>query len=187
MSKDETEIIEATEEETCRYPMTPDSFKHLIGVKELYEKNGLFKVRIISIEREKKMEDLGFQVMQGDGWGVTDGLYVSRISFNSVFDVCQVLSIGDEIIMLNDEDIRTMHAGNIIRSIYTLMSFKITVKIKTPFIKMRTTKRWKKIRAPPVSQIVDYKLMNLKINVPPVQRHVYSEENVEEKFEENEV
>lgn len=167
--------------------LVTDSFKHLIGVKEMYARNGTYKIRTITIARGEKRDDLGFTLRQGDGWGKTDGVFVSRVRFGSTFDVCQVISIGDEVIKINDQNVKDNHIADALRIMYGLPSFTITVKIKTPFLTNRSAKRWKFIKQPLCNSDIDYKILNMKLNLPKKERHIYkevAEEEVEE-VEEN--
>ena len=161
-----------------------DSFQHLIGVQEMYARSGMFKLKTIQIERSKR-DELGFRVREGDGWGRADGVFISRITFGSVFDVCSLLSIGDEIVKIDELDMKAMNIGEALRYIFDCTKLSITLKIKTPLARKRAVKR-KKIKEPPVSQQLDYKILNMKIGCPRKERHVYVEPEAIEEGQEPE-
>lgn len=165
--------------------LVPDSFQHVIGMTECYAKSGKFKLRTLKITRKGKREELGFFLREGDGWNRRDGIFISRVKFGSVFDVCNLVSVGEEVVKIDDKDVKDMNIGEAIRYIYDCKELSITLKIITPFATKRAGKRWRKTNEPevPVSRVDDYKVLNMRIGLSYKERHVYvpseeKEENV---------
>ena len=112
------------------------SFKHLLSVKEVNSKTGAFSHRTIEMTRNVD-EDLGFSIREGDGWEKKGGIFISRVALGSVFDQYGILTIGDEILMINKVDIRNMKVDDVVRLMYIPQRLSMTVKMLTPFSKKR--------------------------------------------------
>lgn len=159
--------------------VVPESLVHLISVTDMLEKSENVKYRTIKVTRNKG-EDLGFCVRRGDGWTRTDGIFISRIALGTVFDSYGILSIGEEIVKINDTDVTKIAIGEAVKLIYECTDLALTLKVPKP-IRSRFRKRNKKVKIP-VNHNVDYKILNMKINCPQKQRHVFQEacENIPE-------
>ena len=173
MEKEKNEQPEEKEDPTPK--LVPGSFVHLIGIAEVYAKSGAYKHRTLTIQRKLK-SDLEFNLRQGDGWG-KNGIFVSRITFGSVYDVCQLFHVGDEVIQINNESTENLDILSAMGIIFDSTSLVLKLKILTPFTKHSSRKRWKKIPETRVNRIEDSKLINMKIGIPVRQRNVFNESN----------
>lgn len=159
-------------------PVVRGSFKHLIGLKELYAQSGAYKHKIVSITRVDKKAPLGFNLQRGDGFGRQDGIFISRILFGSVFDISKVISVGEEIIKIDDKSVQEMTIREVVEHMFDNLKFSMTVKVYTPCARIQSRKRWYLTEEPPVSRQEDLKRLNMKILPPKGGRHSYVEEEV---------
>jgi len=162
------------------------SFKHLISYKELWPQSGAYKMKVVEVCRYKKKDPLGFSVQIGDGWDRTDGLFISRVLFGSVFDMNELLAIGEEIVKIDDEEVKEMNASQAAKYLFENLKFKIHVKVPTPFAKKRIGTKRSDREGSSAVRLVDHKILNMRIVPPRIGRHTYQEpinEEVEETGE----
>ena len=165
--------------------LVPGSFQHHLSYKELWPKHAAYKVKVIEIWREKNKEPLGFSVQVGDGWERQDGVFISRILIGSVYDMCGLLSVGEEIVKIDDTDVEEMNVSQTVRYLFDNPHFKIHVKVRTPFAKQRiATRGHDYTSSSKVKHDVNFKIMNMVIGPARSGRHVYQEPLPEEEQEE---
>lgn len=161
------------------------SFQHRLSYKELWPNHAKYKIKVIEFWREANKETIGFSVQVGDGWGREDGIFVSRVLLGSVFDMCGLLSVGEEIVKIDETDVEEMDAPQAVRYLFDNPHFKIHVKVKTPFAKQRISTRGHdpSSKRDPKHEI-NFKIMNMRIGPSRLGRHVYQEPPPEEEEEE---
>ena len=169
--------------------LIPGSFQHHLSYKELWPKHANYKIKVIEVWREKSKETIGFSVQVGNGWDRQDGFFVSRILIGSVYDMCGLLSIGEEIVKIDDTDVADMNVSQAVGYFFDNPHFKIYVKVRIPFAKQRIATRGHDYTssAKEGKHNIDFKIMNMRIGPPRAGRHVYEEpppEEVEEGGEE---
>ena len=152
--------------------LVPDSFVHLINVTDMLDRSENAKYRTIKITRQQS-DDLGFCVRKGDGWSRRDGIFISRLVLGNIFDLYGILSIGEEIVKVNETDVTTMDVGEAVRCMYDCTDLSLTIRVPRT-VRSRFRKKCKKVKQP-VNHSIDYKILNMKINVPQKERHVFEE------------
>lgn len=116
--------------------LVPNSFRRVLGVKEICSKQGTFLHRTIELHH-KPGESLGFLIRQGDGWSRRDGIFVSRLILGTDVDNFELLRVGDEIIRVNKVDVRAMSVNDVSALMQMAKRLIITVKVLTPLSKKK--------------------------------------------------
>ena len=116
--------------------IVPNSFRRLLGVKEICSKQGTFLHRTIDLPH-KPGDPLGFLIRQGDGWSRTDGIFISRLVLGTDVDNFELLRVGDEIIRVNKVDVRGMNVEDVSALMQMAKRLIITVKVLTPLSKKK--------------------------------------------------
>lgn len=116
--------------------IVPNSFRRLLGVKEICSKQGTFLHRTIDLPH-KPGDALGFLIRQGDGWSRTDGIFISRLVLGTDMDNYELLRVGDEIIRVNKVDVRSMNVEDVSALMQMAKRLIITVKVLTPLSKKK--------------------------------------------------
>lgn len=116
--------------------IVPNSFRRLLGVKEICSKQGTFLHRTIDLPH-KPGESLGFLIRQGDGWSRTDGIFISRLVLGTDVDNYELFRVGDEIIRVNKVDVRGMNVEDVSALMQMAKRLIITVKVLTPLSKKK--------------------------------------------------
>ena len=116
--------------------IVPNSFRRVLGVKEICSKQGTFLHRTIDLPH-KPGDSLGFLIRQGDGWSRTDGIFISRLVLGTDVDNFELLRVGDEIIRVNKIDVRGMNVEDVSALMQMAKRLIITVKVLTPLSKKK--------------------------------------------------
>jgi hypothetical protein len=116
--------------------IVPNSFRRILGVKEICSKQGTFLHRTIDLPH-KPGDSLGFLIRQGDGWSRTDGIFISRLVLGTDVDNFELLRVGDEIIRVNKVDVRGMNVEDVSALMQMAKRLIITVKVLTPLSKKK--------------------------------------------------
>ncbi len=116
--------------------IVPNSFRRILGVKEICSKQGTFLHRTIDIPH-KPGDSLGFLIRQGDGWSRADGIFISRLVLGTDVDNFELLRVGDEIIRVNKVDVRGMNVEDVSALMQMAKRLIITVKVLTPLSKKK--------------------------------------------------
>lgn len=116
--------------------IVPNSFRRLLGVKEICSKQGTFLHRTIDLPH-KPGDALGFLIRQGDGWSRTDGIFISRLILGTDVDNYELLRVGDEIIRVNKVEVRSMNVEDVSALMQMAKRLIITVKVLTPLSKKK--------------------------------------------------
>ena len=116
--------------------IVPNSFRRLLGVKEICSKQGTFLHRTIDLPH-KPGDALGFLIRQGDGWSRTDGIFISRLVLGTDVDNYELFRVGDEIIRVNKVDVRGMNVEDVSALMQMAKRLIITVKVLTPLSKKK--------------------------------------------------
>ena len=78
-------------------------------------------------------KSLGFFISQGDGWLRKDGIFVSRVNLGSSVDTNGLLSVGDEIIKVNNVDVTQMLLDDVVLVMKFVKRMILMVKVLTAF------------------------------------------------------
>ena len=116
--------------------IVPNSFRRILGVKEICSKQGTFLHRTIDLPH-KPGDSFGFLIRQGDGWSRTDGIFISRLVLGTDVDNFELLRVGDEIIRVNKVDVRGMNVEDVSALMQMAKRLIITVKVLTPLSKKK--------------------------------------------------
>ena len=116
--------------------IVPNSFRRILGVKEICSKQGSVLHRTIDLPH-KPGDSLGFLIRQGDGWSRTDGIFISRLVLGTDVDNFELLRVGDEIIRVNKVDVRGMNVDDVSALMQMAKRLIITVKVLTPLSKKK--------------------------------------------------
>lgn len=116
--------------------IVPNSFRRLLGVKEICSKQGTFLHRTIDLPH-RPGEAFGFLIRQGDGWSRSDGIFISRLVLGTDVDNFELLRVGDEIIRVNKVDVRGMSVEDVSALMQMSKRLIITVKVLTPLSKKK--------------------------------------------------
>ena len=106
------------------------TFGRIAGMKEEMDASGSFKIRIVELEREPG-RSLGFYIRQGDGWNREDGIFISRVNLGSLVETNGLLSMGDEILKVNNVDVTRMPFDDVVVIMQYVKKLVLTVKILT--------------------------------------------------------
>ena len=106
------------------------TFRRIAGMKEEMDASGSFKIRIVELEREPG-RSLGFYIRQGDGWNREDGIFISRVNLGSLVETNGLLSMGDEILKVNNVNVTRMPFDDVVVIMQYVKKLVLTVKILT--------------------------------------------------------
>lgn len=101
-------------------------------MRDQLDDSGAFLLRRVEIKREPG-QSLGFYICEGDGWLRKDGIFVSRVNLGSSVDVNGLLSVGNEIIRVNNVDVTQMQLDDVVLVMQFIKRMILTVKILTTF------------------------------------------------------
>lgn len=87
-------------------------------------------IRTVKIERTQS-DPLGFYIRQGDGFTNKTGIFVSRILRGSLVESIGVLKIGDEILKVNQVDVRGFCLSDIVKLIQVPKLLILTVRLSS--------------------------------------------------------
>ena len=113
------------------------TFRRIAGMKEETDASGSFKIRVVELEREPG-RSLGFYIRQGDGWNREDGIFISRINLGSLVETNGLLSMGDEILKVNNVNVTRMPFDDVVVIMQYVKKLVLTVKILTSVSLTRT-------------------------------------------------
>ena len=106
------------------------SFRRITGMREQLDDSGSFTIRQIEISREPG-RSLGFYIREGDGWFRKNGIFVSRVNLGSIIEKNYLLSVGDEIIRVNNVDVTKMCLEDVVLIMLYVKRMILTVKMLT--------------------------------------------------------
>lgn len=113
------------------------TFRRIAGMKEQMDASGTFKIRVVELQREPG-KSLGFYVRQGDGWKRDDGIFISRVNLGSLVETNGLLSMGDEILKVNNVNVTRMPFEDVVVIMQYVKKLVLTVKILTSVSLTRT-------------------------------------------------
>ena len=116
------------------------SFRRIAGLREEVDISGSCMFRTVEIHREPGWS-LGFYIRQGDGWFREDGVFVSRVNLGSMVETNGLLSVGDEIIKVNDVDVAKMPLDDVVLIMQCVKKLVLTIKVLTSVSLSRTWSR----------------------------------------------
>ena len=108
------------------------SFRRITGMWEQMDDSGSALLRRVEIRREPG-RSLGFYVQQGDGWLRRNGIFVSRVNLGSPVQTSGLLSVGDEIVLVNSVDVRGMRLDDAVLVMQFSKRLLLTVRILLQF------------------------------------------------------
>ena len=123
------------------------SFRRIAGLREQVDISGSCVFRTVEIHREPG-QSLGFYIRQGDGWFREDGVFVSRVNLGSMVETNGLLSVGDEILRVNDIDVAKMPLDDVVAIMQCVRKLVLTIKVLTSVSLSRTWSRRSR-RLPP--------------------------------------
>ena len=113
------------------------TFRRIAGMKEQIDASGTFKIRVVELQREPG-KSLGFYIRQGDGWNRCDGIFISRVNLGSLVETNGLLSMGDEILKVNNVNVTRMPFEDVVVIMQFVKKLVLTVKILTSVSLTRT-------------------------------------------------
>ena len=116
------------------------SFRRIAGLREQVDISGSCAFRTVEIHREPG-RSLGFYIRQGDGWLREDGVFVSRVNLGSMVETNGLLSVGDEILKVNDIDVAKMPLDDVVAIMQCVKKLVLTIKVLTSVSLSRTWSR----------------------------------------------
>lgn len=92
----------------------------------------------VDITRPNKKEPLGFFIRQGDGFSNKTGIFISRVTKGSLAETGGLLKVGDEILRINDVDIKGYSLTDVVQLIQAPTRLVLTLRTTLNRVQERT-------------------------------------------------
>ena len=113
-----------------------DLLRHAVEMKDgdRLDESGMCIIRNVVIVKNSA-SPLGFFIRQGDGLFKKHGIFVSRVTQESIVDANGLLKVGDEIIAVNYVEIDGFNLDDVVRMIQAPRKLILTIRINAFLIK----------------------------------------------------